>query len=169
MVEETIGSVQCFQWFVKIRSKRKKKKEEVHEYDVLYDVPVKKFSLSDALKIENASWDTTNELITAFEDAAEEDVSADKKESFSSEAIDFDVEETESDLKRALGELLVFVEAIKAQDKEKMAEYISRSGKMLDSIVDEVNEIASDVIGDILLEDDGDGNLSVIDCYADMI
>lgn len=148
---------------------RKKKKEEVHEYDVLYDVPVKKFSLSDALKIENASWDTTNELITAFEDTAEEDVSADKKESFSSEAIDFDVKETESDLNRALGELLVFVEAIKAQDKEKMAEYISRSGKMLDSIVDEVNEIASDVIGDILLEDDGDGNLSVIDCYADMI
>ena len=41
-------------------------KEEKHDYDVLYDLPVKPLSLKNALAIEEASWETTNELVDAF-------------------------------------------------------------------------------------------------------
>ena len=40
---------------------------------------------------------------------------------------------------------------------------------MLEALVDEVNEISVEMIGDILVEDDGNGDFTIISCYYDLI
>ena len=40
-------------------------------------------------------------------------------------------------------------------------------GKLPDALVDEINEIAYDILGDLLIEDDGMGTYSVIEDYKE--
>lgn len=143
--------------------RKPKKQEEKHEYDTLYEVPLRPLSLENAKKIENDSWETTNDLVTAFEG---EDILS---------PIDFHEpitvpaqEEPEGELAARLGKYLSFVTAVKSNDSEKIAEISSAMDMLPETIVDTVNEIAADVIGDILIEDNGD-RLEIIDCYLDLI
>lgn len=39
---------------------------------------------------------------------------------------------------------------------------------MLDGVVDEINEIAVEIIGDVLIEE-GDDGFEILDCYRDLI
>ena len=39
---------------------------------------------------------------------------------------------------------------------------------MLDGVVDEINEIAVEIIGDVLIEESDDG-FEILDCYRDLI
>ena len=40
---------------------------------------------------------------------------------------------------------------------------------MPDALVDEINEIAADIIGDIIIEEDDDGGYRVIEEYREVI
>ena len=143
------------------------KKEAPQEYDVLYDVPVKPLSLSDALKIEESSWDTTNELVSAFEENVDVIESTPIETFVAEDAISAAADNEDTEIKAALGELYNIAVAIKSKDKQKLLALTK--GKMIDAIVDQINEISTDVIGDILIEEDENGEFVLVDCYSDII
>ena len=145
------------------------KKQAPAAYDVLYDLPRKALDLSNAARIESESWETTRELVEAFEETqisqAEEaassaptEVSADMRESATEEPT----------LAAALGEYADCVRALAGGDKLPLSELSRKLGKPIDALVDAINEIAVDVIGDIII-DGCDGDLSVIEDYLEML
>lgn len=144
------------------------KKEAPQAYDVLYDLPKKQFSLADAKKIERESWETTHELISAFEEVETSETVAITPLPAVEQIVDAKKTEAENDICSALGDLLSFVRAVADGDVAQQAMEASILGKMPDWIVDEINRIAVEVMGDILIEDNGEG-YTVIDDYRDMI
>jgi hypothetical protein len=149
------------------RSRVPKKARERQEYDVLYETPKKEFSLSDAKRIEEDSWGTTNELVTAFEEDFEDSV---KEEGLTNKQEDPEPLEENADktLADALGELLGFAIAVKTGDKTAQDNEAKILGKLKDSIVDEINDIAVESIGDILIEDGADG-YEISEFYCDLL
>ncbi len=155
------------------KNRRIKPKTEKNDYDYLYDLPQKKLSLSDASKIEEESWETTKSLVEAFDDIdVTETAENETAENMTEEAIEPDnalLEYAEvSDLRSALGEYLDFVRAVADSDVNKQRSYAQTKGKMSENIVDAVNEIANEFIGDILIEEI-DGKYHIIDEYLSFI
>lgn len=148
------------------RARPIEKKREKQEYDVLYDLPKKEFSLSDAQKIEQESWETTHELLDAFEER--ETTVSFSSEPFVADSILNEKDETTEDFCSLLGEFLVFANAVLEKDQELQRKEAERLGKMPEAIVDEINEKAIEHFGDILIEDGEDG-FDVIDCYRDIL
>ncbi len=155
------------------RSKIKKKAPVVQEYDVLYEISKKEFSLKDAKRIEEDSWETTNDLVVAFEDIKNESVT----DIVSNEPLKMSEKlETKEDilqdegitLSQALGDLLAFALAVKHDDKATQKSEAKRLSKLKDSIVDEINDIAVEITGDILIEDGVDG-YEIPDFYSDLL
>ena len=148
------------------------KKEERHDYDVLYDLPKTALSLEKAKQIENDSWGVTKDLISAFD--AEElapDEPAVTVEALPLEPLAPESEserDEEKPLRAQLGEYLPFVEAMLGGNTSECERIASRMGKLIDSIVDAINEIAVEVIGDMLIED-VDGAFLIIEDYREMI
>ena len=154
--------------FANERPRVNKKPEEKHEYDALYEIKSKPFSLSEAKKIESESWGTTNELISAFEEERVEEAVDIPKLQTDENCVASDISDGEADLKSHLGEYFEFAKAVKRRDRQKLIE-ISKNFDMLpEAICDIVNEICVDVIGDILIEDNGDG-FEMVECYEDYI
>ena len=135
---------------------------EFQEYDVLYDIPKKPLSLTDAARIEEESWKTTERLVEAFEDTDEVAMSEDTS-LFTAESYVEMTESTENDLS-CLGALKEFAVAVYRGDSAAQRTIAQRSGKMPDSIVDTINEICADALGDILIEDDG-GTYRIVEDY----
>ena len=143
------------------------KKEEKHDYDSLYDSPNLPLSLENAKSIEEASWSTTNELISAFEEEIPVEAENLKPIENTVEEIQ-DTQGEDNDLKSALGKYLEFVIAVKDNNSQRVSEISREFDKMPEAIVDEINELAVETIGDVLIEEGEDG-FEIIDCYSDMI
>ncbi len=146
------------------KPKISQKKEEKHEYDVLYDLPKNEFSLDRAKQIEEASWGVTKDLISAFDAetlAPEPELEPILKQEKNEENGD-------ATLREALREYLAFVDALKRGDQSVCRSIAAETGKLFDGVVDEINEIAVEVIGDVLIEE-GDDGFEVLDCYRDLI
>lgn len=142
-------------------------KEEVHEYDRLYEIPKANFSLDYAKKIEEISWQTTKKLVEAFEDEEKEQEEAEKitkKVPDKPEIIDASPERMLLD---ALAPYSEFISAATHKDGEGERKFAAEKGKMISSVADEINEIAADIFGDIVLEETGDF-YSVIEDYAEV-
>ncbi len=136
-----------------------KAKKEKHEYDVLYDVPKKKLSLSDASKIESESWETTKELISAFEFEEEELYIQEPTKSM-------DVSDSGV---RSLGNETfgIYTSLLSSMVKENihaLENFALEKGMMCDALVDQINEIAFDFLGDILIEE-RNGEYEIIEDY----
>ena len=112
------------------------------------------FSADNAEKIEMASWDTTKLLVETFEEEEKEIAVVEEKTTVQ-----------DSDLKTALGERFEYLLAVLEGDKKKQREIT----QMPDAIVDEINEIAADILGDIIIEEDDDGGYRVIEEYREVI
>jgi hypothetical protein len=125
--------------------------------------------LADAKRIEQESWQTTNDLIAAFEEdmvfSMEE---VEEKTKVTEEAPIAPTENAVGELCEALGDWLAFARAVLNGDVAMQRQEAERLGKMRDWIVDEINGIAADVIGDILIDGDGD-EYTVIEDYRDML
>ncbi|MBE6531142.1 MAG: hypothetical protein E7679_03500 [Ruminococcaceae bacterium] len=150
-----------------VRERKRQIKTKKQEYDVLYDLPVKPLSLSHAERIEAESWETTKDLIEAFD--GEEDIEAEQSEEiFVYDSAKTDAKE-ESELIGALGKYADFAHAVFISDVNKQRELSAALGSMPDSIVDKINEISYDVIGDILIEHDGEKYVVIDDykCYME--
>lgn len=167
--------------------------EPRQEYDALYDVPKTALSLSRAAEIEANSWNTTERLIAAFEPIAELSELSDRhtEESIPPAPPHNDItsppsppsppsappstveisaptaEETDETalLLLEIGELMPFVNAVLCLDVAAQGAFARTRGEMIDSIADRINEIAADILGDIVLEESGDGGYAVIEDY----
>ncbi|MEE0967970.1 MAG: TerB N-terminal domain-containing protein [Clostridia bacterium] len=132
-----------------------KKTEEPQEYDKLYDVPVREFSLETAKKIEESSWNTTKLLIEAFggEENSENDILTPEKSVQINESLILNDSQTDEEkLLSAMTNYKDFIDAALSCDLAKQSAVAIKKGRLIDALADEINEIAADIFGDIILE-----------------
>ncbi|MBQ8004998.1 MAG: TerB N-terminal domain-containing protein, partial [Clostridia bacterium] len=141
--------------------KRAPKKEEKHDYDIYYEAPKRVFSLESAKQIEEASWETTKILTDAFDC---EENSAKSAEIPVAPAVNLPID---SDIISALSLHMEFIEAALAHDKATQAHIAQKKGRMIDAVADEINEIAAEILGDIILENEN-GAYTVIEDYVEV-
>ncbi len=134
----------------------------VPEYEKLYDVPHVPLSPKNAAAIEERSWDTTKRLVEAFEDPTAE----------TAEIAATPIEQTgeadgETGLCELLGHRMELVNAALNGDLAAERAIAERESRLLDSLADEINEIAADAVGDVILEA-VDGGYAVIEEYREL-
>ena len=148
--------------------KTPKKRDTVREdetYERLYDLPRKELSLSDAAEIERLSWDTTERLIEAFETVDEPAHDPNEKAAaFTFEPQPPRTEEAIASEAGAWTPYLVFLRAIRKEDAAEQRAAARAAGIPLEVLADEVNTLAADLLGDILIEESDDG-YAVIEDY----
>lgn len=166
------------------------------EYEKLYDLPRKPVTLADADAIEQSSWDTTRILTDAFSDADES--CTDTPDTLSpTEGQKTDVEQVPDEgstpltsttaplaptdlpacdvtptdpLAAALGDLCGFVRLALAEDGAGQRAYAVSRRTMPDALAEAVNTVTSDSdLGDIILDDRGDGVYTVLEEYRDIV
>lgn len=166
--------------FVKL--KRKKERENAPEYEKLYDAldADKAISLSDAIEIERASWKNTAKLIEGTELDIIDDTPdpvfshSDDPPCVSAECGISDVEapsaKVDSDSSDcALSHYEIsYLKALTSGDIAGASLIAKESGAMLDSIAEKINEVFYDIIGDVVLEKDGD-YFTVVEDYLEDI
>lgn len=137
-------------------------KDEIPEYEKLYEPVSQGMSFESASEIEALSWETTGKLVEAF---SEED---DITENTIAEEPQIEIAQgTEDDFFTSLGD--VEIEFIKAALRENYAEQgriAASAGSLADVIADRINTLSADTRGDILLEDVGAG-YAVLEDYID--
>ena len=144
-----------------------KKRAEEMEYEKLYYTPKQPLSLERASSIEDESWDTTKLLVDTFEE--EFAIQAEEENEPQIVSNETEIQENESNgLRQALGEKYEFLIAVLEENMSEQRAILARLGVLAEALVDEINEIAYDVIGDILIEDDGE-KYTVIDEYKEQI
>lgn len=137
-------------------------KDEIPEYEKLYEPVSQGMSFESASEIEALSWETTGKLVEAF---SEED---DITENTIAEEPQIEIAQgTEDEFFTSLGG--VEIEFIKAALRENYAEQgriAASAGSLADVIADKINTLSADTRGDILLEDVGAG-YAVLEDYID--
>lgn len=156
-------------------AEKQPKKEEETEYSHLYELPKREFSLEEAKKIEESSWQTTELLIEAFDEGEEVSVRVERpliipeQPIQSAPTVEFNVEIAESDgeeLTEALSDYLDFIRAARDGDIMAQRKFAADRGLLPSSIADRINEISADILGDILLEE-GSSGYQIIEDYAE--
>lgn len=166
-------------YFVRIlptRITKNTKKEEMPGYERRYELPVVTPSPQRAAEIEAASWQTTKRLVEAFEGREEEpDVQDEAKmppngsmlsaNGAPTAVTDTDLE-TGTAFAAALGPL---VEFFALSDAASQRAFAAAQGLMLDAVVDKINTVSGDMLGDILLEEGDNGAFVIIEDYRDWL
>lgn len=151
------------------------------DYEKRYELPAHPISPDRAAAIEAASWQTTRRLVEAFADPEVAEKTAEVVENrvpfapnvtdtpavaenvvLASERAPF------ATLKAALGALAAFLPLCDPADRAAQRAFATERGKMVDAIADEINTVAGDVLGDIILEDMG-GVYAVIEDYRKIL
>lgn len=135
-----------------------KKDAEIPEYERLYDLPRKALSLSEAARIEERSWETTERLVEAFEEDTEPTVEIEPVADNLSPTPDTD----------AWTPYLDLLFAIAAEDSSEQRTLAKTLGKPLEVLADKINSLAADLLEDILIEESEDG-YTVIEDYRDVL
>ncbi len=151
---------ECVSELLPARRPMERPHEEQQEYDKLYDAPSAPLSLSHAAEIEQASWDTTQRLVEAFEELPEETENPVPVPVMESQERVTD----ENDLSCVFSPYRTFLVAVLEENFGEQARLAKQMGKLIDAVAEEINELAADAWGDVLLEDTGDG-YRVIDDY----
>ncbi len=143
------------EYFLSVFPKYKKSvNTERPEYEALYDLPKSELSLSHAKEIEQSSWQITRELVEAFE---EEPVQEPPTTQWASLEPQISVSSAlePSGLAQALLGYADLLCAIDQRDIAKQKEIARGRGKLTDALIEEINLISTEVMGDILIEDNG--------------
>ncbi len=145
-----------------------KKRERAAEpqdrsYEKLYDLPQKEFSISDAAEIERLSWNTTKRLVEAFE-TPEPDPIPPISEPPSAAAFPSQppAADPNGEFSR-FAPFAAFLRAVAAGNAAEQREAARALGKLPDAAADEINRIAVDLFGDILIEEREDGYAAIDD------
>ena len=138
--------------------------QERPAYEALYDAPATIISPEHAKEIEQDSWNMTQQLVEAFEEitvpSPEIEESSKTEEKMPSEE--------GNDLTCALTPYRDLLRAIDAKNAV-LQQKISRSrGKLVDAVVEEINSLAFDLMGDILIEQDGNGYALIEDYRSEI-
>ena len=147
--------------------KEKDKGAEIPAYEKLYDLPRTPLSLSAAAQIEQESWDTTSQLIEAFEeqeDAVTEEKWEEAPKEAPKEAPEPACEDGSDALAEALKPYFSFLRAVAEENAASQLTEAQRMRSMPDVLADAVNELCAEHTGDILLEE-CDGKYAVIEEY----
>ena len=148
-----------------------KREEPRAEYEKLYDAPQKGLSLSHAAEIEEASWSTTERLIEAFaeeEPITTESVASQETESIVSLPPTPIAETDEGELTMQLQPYSAFLSAVLTSDFSLQRQIAQQAGTFPDALANEINDIAVECTGDILIEDAGAGYEPIPD-YKDLL
>ncbi len=149
--------------------------EEEEQYQRLYDLPSTPLDLSRSEQIEQQSWETTRRLVEAFEQEPEpepeqepmpEPVIAPVPEP--EDVPDSAVQSGDHPLADALADYLPFIAAAAAGDGAGQRAAAKALGRMVDAVADEINEIAAELFGDVILEDGGNGYV-IIEDYREQL
>lgn len=156
------------------------KKEEPPAYERLYDHPGKPFSFSEAARIEADSWSVTQRLTEAF-DAAAEDAAGTPEKTFEKTVEKATEQEDASFLPESAEEIareggedalwlpyLAFLRCVYEGDAAGARREAAARGVLLDLLADEVNSVAVELTGDLLLEE-RDGAYEVIEDYVETV
>ncbi|MBO5701861.1 MAG: TerB N-terminal domain-containing protein [Clostridia bacterium] len=144
-----------------IRSVHPSVKDEVPEYEKLYEPTSSGLSFDSAAKIEALSWETTEKLVETFVD--EENPIILEPENIP-EPVE---EESETDFIDGLSDSeKEFVLAALEGDGSKQSAIAARESSLPDIIADRINTLAADIFGDIILEDLG-GSYGVLEDYEE--
>ncbi len=149
-----------------IRAQHPELKDEIPEYEKLYEPVSRGLSFESASRIEQLSWQTTDKLIEAFEG----DPSVPELTEPTAKPEESPIPEStsqEADLYSNLTEPeIAFIRAALAEDFAEQARIAASVGSIPDVIADKINTAAAEIIGDILLEDAA-GGYAVIEDYAE--
>lgn len=145
-----------------------KKEEAPAEYERLYDLPRTELSLSGAAEIERLSWETTERLVEAFEENGDQPSVSETSAVPMPEPILMPEAEKTADTESAWTRYLPFLRAALEADRKGETDAAAALGRSLDVIADEVNTLAAELLGDILLEEDGSGAFAVIEDYLEL-
>lgn len=148
----------------------RKKDDAAEVYERLYELPKKELSLRDAAEIERLSWDTTERLVEAFEEAEAAPI-ADLQPTTPITPPEPSAFLTDSDtdtLQAALRPYLTFLQAVRDGDAAGQQNAARKARLPLEVLADEVNALAAEHMGDILLEE-ADGIYTVIEDYQDVL
>ncbi len=147
--------------------------EEPAEYEKLYDLPRTALSLDGAAAIERASWQTTKRLIEAFEQDEASDDTFEPNQPIEKTAA-APTEQTPTlppspiaPLDAAPTGLCAYASFLRAAlegDTEAERRDARARQKTIDLLADEINTLAAELYGDILLEE-CDGGFAVIEDY----
>ncbi len=140
-----------------------KKSKPAEEYEKLYTPQKTELDTQRASMIENDSWSVTQMLV------GEELVEKTKEntENIVSEETKNDRNEA-TDTRAAFGMRYDFILAVLNSDIQAQRRILSEMGMMADALVDEINEIAADIFGDVIIEDNGNG-YEIIEEYKELI
>lgn len=146
-------------------------KKAVSEYDKLYDAPKSELSLEKALEIEKKSWETTKILVEAFEDDTqpEPEICA---EPIAIRAVEQTPVHTENStlyekLCLSLGDNAEFLTLCISEDFDTQRQFAKSAGISRDELAEQINSLALEELGDILIEDTGDGYI-VLEDYKNL-
>lgn len=139
-------------------------------YEALYDLPRAELSFEHAAEIEQTSWSMTERLVEAFdrdlsEKQDENPMQISRPQSTSSVVEDTKVTQSESGLLA----YRAFLEAALRGDAVAQRRIARDKGMLPDAIAEIINTVASDLLGDIVLQESESGGYTVIDDYADDI
>ena len=161
--------------FASAKASEKQKAEQKLEekYSHLYDIPKTQLSLSNAKAIEARSWATTKKLTEAFAESAECRVQSAELKSNEDFCLG---QKSTSTLNSSLltlnspswGEHHEFLLICKSGSPQEQKSYARSHGMTLDGLADIINELAVNIIGDIILDFDGE-KYTVIEDYTDLI
>jgi len=152
-----------------------------NEYDKLYEPQSTELSLENALKIEESSWNTTDILTTAFEEAEETpkaditkadkafEVTAEPEIPSASPVSETMCEDEFASFVNALDDVsLSALKALLAGDGEGIKKAADSLGMLADALADKINELAFDIIGDSITEPFNGGYIIISDYEGDI-
>lgn len=131
---------------------------EIPEYEKLYEPKSERVSFADAEKIEESSWSVTEKLVTAFDGEEYE------------EAPTPDAPEKEETVAPVTPENAIMdgLLAVFEGDNERFKQVAGACGYLPAALADMINDMLLDEIGDVALEEDGNG-YKISEWYKDEI
>ena len=157
-------------------------RKSASEYDKLYDVPKSDLSLEKALEIEKKSWETTKILVEAFEQEEAADITPEPYipaaplvqclvqpvvQPVSDTVIPTNDATLFDRLSASLGKNAEFLELCISEDFDRQRQFARQSSVSVDELAEQINSLALEELGDILLEDTGDG-YAVLEDYKNL-
>jgi hypothetical protein len=159
---------------------------DTNEYDKLYDVPKAEISPERALEIEKESWNTTKILTEAFNTTSDdistefEAITVTTEPATDRAVIDYPIDVVEStdanisdtsdlfsQLQNRLGKSADLLQLCITGSLVEQRKFALSQGLGLDELADRINETAVEMLGDIILENDGSAYRIIVD-YRDM-
>lgn len=155
------------EYFEPYKPKKKAREDGIPEYMKHYEATTQELSPDSALDIEKRSWDVTSRLVDAFSEIKDDEESAKDVmiETTGSE------EEDNSDAIEKPASISTFVReglSVIADGGNKFSDWAVNNNMMPDAAAEMINEALYDIIGDIVLENNGSGYSIIADYLSEV-